>query len=185
MKKEDIYIVGDSVIIKSVTEKEIDDYLHIRRFATVFKAEYDKENGLWEYMRPKLIDDIEGPDIICLIYQEKSNKAIGYVELEMNEADPPKVGIGILEEERKKGYAFEASSLLINKAFENEEIEYIEWMATEGNDASNRIARKLGGEIIRKEPIIPKDVMEHWEEEISKGEIPCYVVYGIYRECSR
>ena len=40
MKKEDIYIVGDSVIIKSVTEKEIDDYLHIRRFATVFKAEF-------------------------------------------------------------------------------------------------------------------------------------------------
>ncbi len=45
MKKEDIYIAGNSVIIKSVTEKEIDKYLHIKRFATIFKAEYDKENG--------------------------------------------------------------------------------------------------------------------------------------------
>lgn len=56
-------------------------------------------------------------------------------------------------------------------------------MATKGNEASNRIARKLGGRIIREEPIISEDVMEHWGEEISKEmEIPCYVVYGIYRE---
>ena len=133
-------------------------------------------------MKPRLLDDMNGSDIICLIYHRKSNKAIGYIELEMNELNHPKVGIGILEEEREKGYAFEAANLLINRAFEDEEIEYIEWMTTEGNEASNRIARKLGGKIIREEPIVPKETLERWGEEISKEEIPYYVVYGIYRK---
>lgn len=102
MKKENIYIAGDSLVIKSVKEQVIDDYLYIERFATILKAMYDKENGFWEYMKPRLLDDMNGSDIICLIYLRKSNKAIGYIELEMNEINHPKVGIGILEEERKK-----------------------------------------------------------------------------------
>lgn len=165
-----------------MTEKEIDEYLSIRRCATVFKTVYDAEKELWFGMKQELTDDIKGANIICLIYQEKSKDAVGYIELEMKDSHHPDVGIGILESERKKGYAFEAATLLINKAFEDEKIEYIEWMTTEGNEASNKIARKLGGKFIRKEPIIPKDVMERWGEEISKDEIPCYVVYGIYRE---
>lgn len=181
--KKDIYITGNSVIIKSVTEKEIDDYLSVRRVATVFKEAYDADNELWENMKQKLIDDIKGTNIICLIYQRKSKAAIGYIELEMADMYHPDVGIGILEKEREKGYASEAAVLLIDKAFEDEGIEYIEWMTTEGNEASNRIARKLGGKIIRKELIIPEDVMERWGEEISnEEEIPCYVVYGIYRK---
>lgn len=84
-------------------------------------------------MKKGLIDDIKGTNIICLIYQKKSKSAVGYIELEMTDLHHPDVGIGILEEEREKGYAFEAAALLINKAFEEEEI-------------------------------------------------PCYVVYGIYRE---
>lgn len=33
-------------------------------------------------------------------------------------------------------------------------------MTTEGNEASNRIAQKLGGEIIREEPIVPQETLE-------------------------
>lgn len=165
-----------------MTEKEIDEYLSIRRYATIFKTVYDAENELWFAMKQELIDDVKGANIICLIYQKKSKDAVGYIELEMKDSHHPDVGIGILEKERKKGYAFEAAVLLIDKAFEDEEIEYIEWMTTEGNEASNRIAQKLGGEIIRTEPIIPEDVKECWGEEISKEKIPCYVIYGIYRE---
>lgn len=182
MEKQDIYITGDLVVIKSVTENDIEDYLHIKRYATILKAEYDKGNGFWEYMKPSYIDDIYGSDIICLICNINSNKAIGYISFEMKDWHHPKVDIGILEEQREKGYAFEAATLLINKAFEDEEIDYVEWMTTEGNEASNRIARKLGGKIIRKESIVPKEVLERWGDEISKEEIPCYVVYGIYRE---
>ena len=183
MKKENICIVGDSVILKSVTENEIDDYLYIRRFATVFKMAYDADNELWARMRQALIDDVKGENVICHIYLKKSKEAIGYIELEMADLHHPNVGIGILEEERKKGYAFETSALLINRVFENEEIEYIKWMTTEGNEASNRIALKLGGKFIRTEPIIPEDVMERWGDEIfSESKVPSYVVYGIYRQ---
>ena len=43
--------MGESVIIKSVTEKEIDDYLYIKRFATMIAPEFDRLDGFWEYMR--------------------------------------------------------------------------------------------------------------------------------------
>lgn len=152
-------------------------YLSVRRYATIFKTVYDAENELWFAMKQELIDDVKGANIICLIYQKKSKDAVGYIELEMKDSHHPDVGIGILEEEREKGYAFEAATLLINKAFEDKGIEYIEWMTTKGNEASNRIAQKLGGKIIGKEPIIPEDVMERRGEKI-----PCYVVYGIYRK---
>ena len=49
--KKDIYIMGESVIIKSVTEKEIDDYLYIKRFATMIAPEFDRLDGFWEYMK--------------------------------------------------------------------------------------------------------------------------------------
>lgn len=183
MKKENIHITGDLVVIKSVTENDIEDYLRVRRYATVFKVAYDAENELWEDMKQKLIGDVKGNNIICLIYHKKSENTVGYIEIEMDDEHHPDVGIGILEEEREKGYAFETANLLINKTLENEEIEYIEWMTTRGNEASNRIARKLGGRIIREEPIIPKEVLECCDDGISKEtEIPCYVVYGIYRK---
>lgn len=183
MKKENIHITGDLVVIKSVTENDIEDYLHVRRYATVFKVVYDAENELWESMKQKLIGDIKGDNIICLVYQKKLKNIVGYIEIEMDDVHHPDVGIGILEEEREKGYAFEAANLLISKVLENEEIEYIEWMTTRGNEASNRIARKLGGKIIREEPIVPKEALEYWDDEISEEtEIPCYVVYGIYRK---
>ena len=183
MKKENIHITGDLVVIKSVTENDIEDYLHIKRYATNLKAEYDKENGFWEYMKPRLIEDINGSDCICLIYLKSTSHAIGYIDLQLENEHRPQVGLGILENERKKGYAMEASRLLIQRVLKHDEIECIEWMTTSGNEASNRIALKLGGRIIRKEPIIPKEALEHWDDENSEEtEIPCYVVYGIYRE---
>ncbi len=83
MKKENIHITGDSIIIKSVTENDVEDYLYIKRFASIFRAEYDKENGFWEYMKPQLIEDINGSDYICLIYVKNTGRVIGYIELEM------------------------------------------------------------------------------------------------------
>jgi RimJ/RimL family protein N-acetyltransferase len=183
LKKEDIYITGDLVIIKSVTENDIEDYLYVKRYASLFKEAYDKENGFWEYMKPRLIEDINGNDCICLICLKNTGRVIGYIDIEMKNVHRPQVGIGILEEDRRKGYALEASRLLLRRVLEYEEIEFIEWMTTSGNEASNRIAQKLGGKIIRKESILPEAVLEHWDDEISKEEdIPCYVVYGIYRE---
>lgn len=182
MEKENIYITGDSIVIKSVTKNDIEDYLYIKRYATILKAEYDKENGFWEYMKPRLIEDINGNDCICLIYLKNTGRVIGYIDLEMENVHRPQVGIGILEGDRNNGYAFEASQLLLQKVLEYEEIECIEWMTTSGNEASNRIVRKLGGEIIRKEPIVPKEARERWRDEISKEKIPCYVVYGMYRK---
>jgi RimJ/RimL family protein N-acetyltransferase len=165
-----------------VKENDIEDYLYVKRYATIFKSAYDKESNLWEYMKSQLVDDVNGNDCICLIYLKNTGRVIGYIELELKNVHCPKVGIGILEEDRKKGYALEASQLLLQKVLKYEEIECIEWMTTSGNEASNRIAQQLGGKIIRKEPIISGELMERWKDKIIEKEIPYCVVYGIYRE---
>lgn len=144
MEKEDIYITGDTVVIKSVTENDIEDYLYIKRYATLFKAEYDKENGFWEYMKPRLIEDINGNDCICLIYLQNTGRVLGYIDLELENVRRPQVGIGILEEDRNKGYAFEASRLLLQKVLEYEEIEL----------PGNLVEKSLG-----KNRLFPK---KHW-----------------------
>lgn len=184
MKKENVYTVGTTVIIKTVTDNDLEDYLYMKRYATIFKEAYDKENGLWEYMKPRLIEDIKGNDCICLIYQRSSGCAVGYIDLELKNENRPMIGIGILENERRKGYATEAARLLVQKVLEHDEVECVEWMTTIGNEASNKIAQKLGGKLIREEPIIPIELQKELQEDEVREEmkIPCYVVYGIYRK---
>lgn len=182
MEKEQIYIAGDSLIIKSVTKNDLEDYLYIKRYATFMKEAYDEKKGLWEYMKPRLIENLEGNDCFCLIYYKGINRVIGYIDLELKNKCRPKVGIGILEDERKKGYAFEAARLLLKKVLEYEEIECIDWMTTSDNVASNRIAQKLGGKIIREEPILSEGAIKYWGNDSSgEDESVRYVTYGIYK----
>lgn len=51
-----------------MTKNDVENYLYIKRFVSNFKEAYDKENGFWEYMKPQLIEDINGNNWICLIY---------------------------------------------------------------------------------------------------------------------
>lgn len=88
-------------------------------------SSYDKKNGLWEYMKPRLIEYIDGDDCVCLIYLKSSGRAIGYIDLELKNENRPKIGIGILEDERQKGYATEAADLMIQMVLEHDEIECV------------------------------------------------------------
>ena len=73
LEKEQIYIAGDSLIIKSVTKNDLEDYLYIKRYATFMKEAYDEKKELWEYMKPRLIENLEGNDCFCLIYYKGIN----------------------------------------------------------------------------------------------------------------
>lgn len=48
-------------------------------------------------MKPSFIDDLRSSDVICLIYNIKSNKAIGYISFEMKGRHHPKVGQGMID----------------------------------------------------------------------------------------
>lgn len=184
MNKNNISLTGKSVIVKSVTTNELEEYLKVRRYATMFKVAYDMDAKLWENMKQQLVDDITGKNVICLIYEAKSMAACGYIELEMDNIHKPKVGIGILENYRERGYALEASALLLHKALEEDDIECIEWLATANNEASNKIAKRLGGEIVRKDPLISRGIAKSGENDgaINEAEIPCCNVYEICRQ---
>lgn len=183
MNKNNIFLTGKLVIVKNVSNDELETYLKVRRYATMFKPAYDMDVGLWDNMKRQLMDDITGKNVICLIYEAESMEVCGYIELEMNDIHKPKVDIGILEKYRDRGYASEACLLLLREALEDEDIECIEWMALYNNEASNKIARKLGGEIVRKAPLIPKEMMEGWkDDDVIKGtEMFCCNVYEICR----
>lgn len=181
MNRNNIYLIGKLVIVKNVLTNELETYLNVRRYATMFQVAYDMDAKLWENMKQQLIDDITGKNVICLIYEAKSMVPCGYIELEMDNIHRPKVGIGILEKYRERGYALEAATLLLYEVLE-EDIECIEWLAMANNEASNKIAKRLGGKIVRKDPLIPKEITEGLENDaINEVEIPCCNVYEIYR----
>lgn len=50
-------------------------------------------------------------------------------------------------------------------------------------EVSNKIAKRLGGEIVRKDPLIPREITEGWgnDDAINEAEIPCCNVYEICR----
>lgn len=107
----------------------------------------------------------------------------GYIELEMDNRHKPKVGIGILEDYRKRGYALEASALLLYEALKEDDIECIEWLAIANNEASNKMAKRLGGKIVRKDPLIPRKITKSWgtDYSINEDEILCCNTYEICR----
>lgn len=58
-----------------------------------------------------------------------SLQGVGFVELDYSNSEMPEVDIAILEEYQGKGYAFEASKILLLNVFENVSIKCIVWNA--------------------------------------------------------
>jgi len=183
MNKNNIFLIGKTVIVKNVSTDKLEEYLNVRGYATMFRVAYDMDAGLWENMKQQLVDGITGKNVVYLTYEAKSMDVCGYIEIEMDNRHKPKVGIGILEDYRKRGYALEASVLLLYEALKEDDIECIEWLAIANNEASNKIAKRLGGKIVRKDTLIPREITKSWgtDYSINEAEIPCCNAYEICR----
>lgn len=103
-----------------------------------------------------------------MIIQKDTRKIIGDIGFKgynffENSCD---IGYGIIEAERKKGYATEACLALINWAFEHESLETITAATLEDNENSIKLLQKLNFEITTQE-----EGMIFWELKKFKYQI--------------
>lgn len=51
MNKDNISLTGKSVIVKNLSADKLEEYLNVRRYATMFRVAYDMDAGLWKNMK--------------------------------------------------------------------------------------------------------------------------------------
>lgn len=122
-----------------------------------------------------------------LIVDKQLLQECGYIELEYSNPTMPEVDIAIIEEYRRKGYAFEAAQILLEYIFENESIKHVIWSAFPSNIASCRIAEKLGGTLINGKNLIAEAMVAAGfkMDSVNSKEIPQTVSYEIERRKKR
>lgn len=86
---------------------------------------------------------------------------VGFVCFDYSSTKTPELGISIEEEYRKRGIGYNVSKFLIEKEFENPEVEYILYRVRVDNEASIKLVKKLGGREVFSGDIIDKIIKKY------------------------
>jgi RimJ/RimL family protein N-acetyltransferase len=108
----------------------------------------DADRGIdlkW-HLRALRADARQLPWRIRLIVERSSNIVVGSINLKgaPDAVGDVEIGWGLNEEYRGKGYATEAAAAVVRWAFEQPGVRSIGATVPEDNDASQRVARRLG-----------------------------------------
>lgn len=86
-----------------------------------------------------------------IIEKKVDGKIIGRIGFNLRDGfEEPELGFVIMEEEQKKGYAFECCMAVLNIGKEDYEFEKIQALVKEGNEASANLCLKLGFKLQNK-----------------------------------
>ena len=110
------------------------------QLANSFKSIKEAESFLQEFMEL----GIDGDNTMLSLWNEE-DKFVGSIELYNLKDECPEVGIWICEDERKKGYAYEALLLIKDFLKENYKIEGLIFAADILNIPSLQLINKLNG----------------------------------------
>lgn len=83
--------------------------------------------------------------IMFVIVENSSGNAIGYCEISEVSSPEPTLGVSISAPYRGKGYGYLAAKLMIEAGWEIFEHPYFVWELDDDNEASRKLALKLGG----------------------------------------
>ena len=128
----ELVLYGTKVIISHLNHSNVKCYLSTYKSASAFSKVYEMMPDFWEHPCMRIKDYADGKrnsKARYLIVEKVSLQGIGFIELDYSNSEMPEVDIAILEEYQGKGYAFEASKILLLNVFENVSIKCIVWNA--------------------------------------------------------
>ena len=136
-------LYGSKVNLCHLDSSNLDEYLTIYKRSSVFASAYETMPDLWRTQERAVKSHMD--EERYLIVEKVSEIPCGIVEFHYIFEITPEINIMITPEYRRNGYGYEASKILCNKILSDDIVEYIMWNTFASNNASCRIAEKLGG----------------------------------------
>jgi len=149
------YIIEDGCIaIRAFSMKDETLHMKLSKERDIISANFEQVYEM------KKADMDSGAIIVYPIVEKSSGQVCGFGQLDMANPYQPEMGIDILDEHMDKGYGYRAVSLLKQHVCSWPNIEYITWKTENHNVKSNRLAQKLGGELVLSETSLPASFIE-------------------------
>lgn len=124
-------LIGEKVMVCPLDQKNVKSYLSTYKRASTFAEIYEQMPDFWEKPRKSIEKDAAGQKDQkerYFIVEKDSAQGCGYIELDFENPERPEVSIAILEEYRRRGYAFEAARILLEALFKREEAVCVVWI---------------------------------------------------------
>lgn len=139
-------LIRSDIHLIDIVDDNFDKFLTLFRDTSDFKKLYYSMEDLWNSMAEGTRKDYkDGETIGCLIYQDGNDNPCGIIEIAGCKSEAPSVNIVIVEEDRNQGIGLTAATLFIKKIFDEYDYSRIRWEAFISNEASVKIAQKVGG----------------------------------------
>ncbi len=185
----DFVLYGEKIIVTSLNQSNVKSYLSTYKRASAFSKVYEMMPDFRETQRKRIVNYVAGEKngkVRYLIAEKASLQECGYIELDYGNPEMPEVDIAVLEEYQRKGYAFEATQILLEYVFEKETVKCVIWNAFDSNIVSCKIAEKLGGVAVKGKNLIVEAMHESGfhMDSVDDKEIPKIVTYEIRKVVS-
>ena len=136
-------------LIREMTEEDLDAVYEIYAGKSITKymeGLYENREEELEYTRSYIQNAYNFWGYGTWIIERKADgKVIGRVGFNLRDGfEDPELGFVIMEEEQKKGYAFECCEIVLKIGKEDYEFEKVQALVKEGNEASINLCKKLG-----------------------------------------
>lgn len=99
--------------------------------------------------------------LLLAIEENQTHEVIGFCSIDSPKSKDPTLGIRICQAEQGKGYGYSAAKAMVELGWMIFPHDHFWWEVHQENEASRRIALKLGGTYSGRKGVIPKDALEH------------------------
>ena len=150
--------------VRDVIPSDRDSYIAVKReqYAEEFLKLCGDDNslfsGLWE--------DSCGENNRLYAIEKEDGETVGFGLLQELNSGKPSIGIDIFEKHGGNGFATEGVRLMLQQYHEETGVSVFSWRAFVSNIASNRVAEKLGGELVGVEQLqVGHEITDKLEEK--------------------
>ena len=139
----------DRCVIREMTEEDLDAVYEVYAAPSItryMEGLYENREEEMEYTRSYIKNAYTFWGYGTWVIERKEDrKIIGRVGFNLRDGyEEPELGFVIMEEEQKKGYAFECCNAVLKLGKEEYEFEKVQTLVKEGNEASIHLCKKLG-----------------------------------------
>lgn len=151
----------DNITIRTATEAdrtkyvqfELEESIMNRLRSASHELGIDTDEIIWS-------ERVKLDGLLFAIEENQSKEVIGFCSIDSPKSNDPTLGIRICQAKQGKGYGYTAAKIMVELGWTIFPHDHFWWEVHQENEASKRIAVKLGGVYSGNRNLIPKDTLE-------------------------